>query len=268
MAGTILVSDDLSLASATQDSDGTHHYVRRFLVDVSGTPVPGRLFAAAHQITGIPAWGAPHPTITNLFVYNLTASFIPGSQLKAHTDVTYKFGNPFACWVSWSSTTVTEKTTLTSAGNNMYVFPPGGALFGQFGTSLLGTDNTTRQPFETEIQKSVSCAKFKRIEIPPVRTDIPSYKGHVNSVSWFGRAPYTALCLDIRYERSEGSEFYRAEYTFAIDPNGWRQTAYYKDPDTGGPMIGVNYADGSIFDFDIYPVADFNQLLLGNGNGQ
>ena len=86
------------------------------------------------------------------------------------------------------------------------------------------------------------------------------FVGSVNSISWKGQQPRTWLCVHIDGVTDDGGLSYQVSYEFQYNSNTWDATVYFTDSD-GRPVADLVEGLG-IRAFEVYPLKDFNSLLL------
>lgn len=277
-----IITADVSGKGRYKRDKGGWDYERHFIIGgLNGDP--SQRYYEASVCPGLPQYDDPHPTIGGLYVRSIDVMPEKDSPSMALVAIGYNFGSAFKVYLEWGATVARIQTTLDANGNQMVVFPPGylnGSYLvgpgtetynglGQFGTSLLGNNDSPAQPAQFDVEIPVAYAILKRSEYRPFDLDVTAFIKHVNNAAMqigtrqFDRG--TVLCSNIRAILPEKSDMYEVSYEFQIKPDGWYGTWAYKDPDTGAPMAGCNYDDFSIVDFQLYPLADMGQLRLSTG---
>ncbi len=270
MSATIIASD-LTDASFEVDYKGIR-YSRKFLVQVDGGDAVSMLYQAL-TCPGIPQQYDFHPFLTNLIVTQVKG--VPAGSSSPNQiwvtclyEVEYdhsksKPSRTSKCTIEFGTTMANVKCTRDTFGNDMIL---------EFSDPNQGGDIRT-QPAEFDIQVPMPLLTFRRRE-PLLGVDYVAlklaYEGHINSRTFYHGDARTWLMT--QFEAQLQGDAYNVTYQFQfhgnIDPGTWDGIFFFKEPSgtrnltQGAPAEDISIDNGGIELFQVYPSADFNQLVL------
>lgn len=111
------------------------------------------------------------------------------------------------------------------------------------------------------IQRSSMLWEFERLETGDPEPRALPLLDTVNSVSWNGRAPRTALFSQFFCDTRDGGNTYNVFYGFRIDPSGIDKEYSYTGPDGLAPFDVKLQPLANIIP-EVYPETDFSPLNL------
>jgi hypothetical protein len=236
----------------SQNKDGFRVDRIALVSGVTGDP-DERLYNAITD-AGLPDYGDEHPSISGIYLNELSADVIDPETVK----VTLSYYNDSATAEGGETTsrasgsTNIEETKLDINGDDMTTRYVDGSII------------YPKVSFTAEIERPRVTFDFEYTVSSFPKTTIDTYLGKINSVIWNGYAVETILCVAVDVNQ-EGS-LYRVRISFAYNADTWAflakmptappLTAHATDPDSD-----LNLTTG-IRPFDVYDQVDFVPLGL------
>lgn len=212
--------------------------------------------------------GAAHPSVTGMYVSDITLKPMTGDPAQFEGTVTYEnlnvslltpsTSNP--AQISVGSTVQQQQTNKDQSGAKITV-------------TYSGTDNgsvsTTYNADPLSVYKPQTVVTYERLEPSSPLSNATAYVGYVNSASFLGDAAKTWLCTRISGTSEDGGGSWKNRYEFQRAPSsaGWQQKVFYTSRATGAVPADVD-VDGTlgtgngVSTVDLYPSIDFAGLSL------
>ena len=205
--------------------------------------------------SGLPAYGSAHPSISTIYLNDITGDVIDPDTVKLtlsyYDDPTNADGGETTSRAS--GTTTIEEVKLDINGDAMVTQYTGASIPIISGETFTAEVERPRVTFDFEFTSST---------FP--KSTIDTYLGKINSVIWNGYPVKTILCTAVNTDK-QGDD-YKIRISFAYNPDTWvflAKTSYYP-PLLDHPSnvdSSLDLATGTR-PWDVYSTADFSPLAL------
>lgn len=249
MAVTIDIKDG---ATISYGKDGYRADRVAIVTGVTGT-ASQKMYNAINDV-GLPNYGDAHPSISTIYLNELSAEVIDTVTIKVtlryYDDPSTADGGQTTSRAS--VTTAVEETNEDISSNRLET---------RYGTT--GVDY--QKWFTAEVERPRVTFDFEYTESTFPKTTIDTYVGKINSAIWNSYAIETILCTGVNVDQ-QGDD-YLVRVSFAYNPDTWAFNAVIKDKalpllaHSSDPDAGISLTTG-VRAFDVYNTVDFTPLGL------
>lgn len=259
-----LILDTLEGSSAVRDKDGIK-VARGFLIRGLSGSTSDKL-ARVFNTSGLPTYNAPHPTIPNIFVQNISVRSIPEGSDLVRGAINY---GPRTVenrppddneepQIEIGSSSITVETNLDFAGSLLKVF------YRKTIVDANGAETVENRKQTGRVEKTVPTpfVRIQRRERQSSINKVFQYVDHVNSSTFLGFPARTVLCTSITSRSDDGGRNFITNYEFQIKRDSWDVVIAYQDPDDENRVPEDVSFDNGLSVAQVYPPANFNRLRL------
>lgn len=265
--------DLLDTGSLRETAEGREAVVNLLVTEVTGDVWSKRVNAL--EAPGVPIIGAQHPAIPDLVLVerevqpatSRTEAFVVrlryGERDAQNIDRTQPYSE--TVW-SGSARSFTETTREDVNGRRLSVYYSGSPVIEILNLST-GEVTPQAQGFgfykaariaEVEVERPLLELTGERWERDDPERRAAQYQAHVNSDTWRGYAPYTALMREVGFE-PDPLGGWRTRYRVTINPAGWRAEVtiqiFNQVPQDATEGNGIEV-------YDVLPAISFAPLAL------
>lgn len=211
------------------------------------------------DITGIPAWGAQHPTVSTMYVVNRSSSVEAGQPATWRVTVTYAVPTPGelpgvsgvpAQRIQVESTTYEQDTVFDIHGDRIKAtWFNGFAFITQYPTAKQSLSAAT-----------VEITTYEAITAAAAALRAIDYVDTVNNAIWYGWSPETWRFEDIQAEPwGEFGQFMEVRHVLTYRADTWRFLSYH----VNAGRVPPDATDGNGFArFEVKFGADFSAVPI------
>lgn len=268
--GPFLNSDVIAGSGLIFDQNGAKH-TRIFQIAELNSQFAESVYDDALAVPGIPLWGAPHPSIPDIYVSSLRVENLNNSPNQV--TVIAEYDDSFvdligSLQVELIVTTQIKQTNLDKNGNVMNV---------TLTKTVEEEDGTIHPENVTQgglVEKEVPLIMIRVTRPEEFRFEdqtiiAQNFVTKLNQQELFG-LPAKSLLLKSRNATPElDNTIYRVVYEFQHDEDLWVAQIAFEDPETGQPagdivqgIPGDPSSQNGVAYFELYDVADFSPLQL------
>jgi len=209
----------------------------------------------AATATGMPAYGSMHPTVPNIYLYEIHPRAIGACQAEVRLVYKPPRYTPTSGQKPRITVSASMQQDLTDRDIN--------------GTPhVVGYSTEDDQRPEVSVFRPKPTIRFTRMESSSPSSLIETYAGCVNQAGWNIRPSATArtwLCTDITGQSDDGGDTYEVTYEFmhcGYSPTGnWDSYLVWKQGATGRAPTDIVDGVGRVV-YQHYWEANFNALAL------
>ena len=216
---------------------------------------PDAVLKAALDDPIMPQYGDAHPQDASITVQSITVRALGGGTFQAQIEY---FTDPGSATGSANATaSVSAATTLEEIGTDA----SGNALQTSYTVTNSSFSWTLMQPrWTAEVERPRITYQFEYTSATFPKTEIDTYLGKVNSLTWNGYTARKILCTAIDVQQTGTT--YRVRFGFALNDNTWDFVGVA--PDAPGNIAssgdgGFNITTGTKT-FQVYSSVDFTPL--------
>ncbi len=235
---------------------------RAFVVELSGNATPEQKLYTAAKTAGVPQYGDPHPVLPDVLVTDVAARpIVNTTRNQVKVTVTYAVPDPDETSEAEEDQASAGTVSLTTslASEQTWNDVNGDFLISRWHGSL---GVVVQQINQASVERPQLEVSFRQVETSIPKVKIENYLGKVNASAWSGFPSKTWLCTKIDVSQDKAG-IYNVDYGFQYKPDTWRLTVVINLTQDQINDIPPDAETGNGFSvYDVYEVADFNQLGL------